>query len=94
MPRLNQSVPKYRKHKASGQAIVEINGRRHYLGPHGTKASRIEYDARITEWLASGRSTSYGVPKHVTSVTELVVDYFRVRPRILRHWPQQRTAPR
>jgi integrase len=76
MPRLNQSVPKYRKHKASGQAIVEINGRRHYLGPHGTKASRIEYDARITEWLASGRSTSYGVPEHVTSVTELVVDYF------------------
>jgi hypothetical protein len=28
MPRLNQAAPKYRKHKAAGQAFVEINGRR------------------------------------------------------------------
>jgi hypothetical protein len=75
MPRLNQSVPKYRKHKASGQAFVEINGRRHYLGPWQTKSSKLEYDRRITEWLSSGRSSAYGVPEHVVSITELVVDY-------------------
>jgi integrase len=75
MPRLSQSVPKYRKHKASGQAIVEINSRRHYLGPHGTKASKLEYDRLITEWLSSGRSTSFGVPDNNVSVTEFVVDY-------------------
>jgi integrase len=75
MPRLSQSVPKYRKHKASGQAFVEINGRRHYIGPHGTKASKLEYDRLITEWLSSGRSSSFGVPEHVVTITELVVDY-------------------
>jgi integrase len=75
MPRLTQSVPKFRKHKSSGQAFVEINGRRHYLGPHGTKASRLEYDRLITEWLSSGRSVSFGTPAHVVSITELVVDY-------------------
>jgi hypothetical protein len=32
MPRLTESVPKYRKHKSSGQAFVELNGQRHYLG--------------------------------------------------------------
>ena len=46
MPKLTNSVPKYRKHRASGQAVVTLNGRDHYLGPHGTKASRIEYDRK------------------------------------------------
>jgi hypothetical protein len=64
MPLLTQSVPKYRKHKQSGQAIVTINGRDYLLVPHGTKASRLEYDRLITEWLSSGRSASYGAPEH------------------------------
>jgi integrase len=55
MPRLTQSLPKYRKHRASGQAIVTLNGRDHYLGPHGTAASRREYDRLIAEWMANGR---------------------------------------
>ena len=37
MPKLGLSIPKYRKHKSSGQAIVEINGRRSYLGPTAPK---------------------------------------------------------
>ncbi len=33
MPRIvGQSVPKYRKHRASGQAVCTIGGRDHYLG--------------------------------------------------------------
>ena len=40
----SKTLPKYRKHKASGQAIVTIGGKMHYLGPHDTKASRAEYD--------------------------------------------------
>ncbi|QDS96906.1 hypothetical protein HG15A2_01650 [Adhaeretor mobilis] len=32
-------VPKCRKHRASGQAIVTLSGSDHYLGPRGTKAS-------------------------------------------------------
>ncbi|MCR9293430.1 MAG: hypothetical protein NXI32_11970 [bacterium] len=41
MPRLSHAVSKYRKHRASGQAIVTLAGKDHYLGPHGTKASDI-----------------------------------------------------
>ena len=44
MPKLINSLPKYRKHRASGQAVVTLNGRDHYLGPHGTKANKREYD--------------------------------------------------
>jgi integrase len=75
MPRLGNRVPTYRKHKQSGQAILTINGRDHLLGPHGTKASKLEYDRLITEWLSSGRSTAYGSPDHVVSITELIVDH-------------------
>jgi integrase len=55
MPRLTESNPKYRRHRASGQAIVTIHGRDHYLGPWNTKASKSEYDRIIAEYLASGR---------------------------------------
>ncbi len=78
MPRLVQSVPKYRKyrkHRASGQAVVTVNGRDHYLGPHGSKASKINYDRLITEWLSSGRSSTYGAPEQGFTVVELIADY-------------------
>jgi hypothetical protein len=61
MPRLTQAFPKYRRHKQTGHAIVTINGRDYLLGPHGTKASKFEYDRLINEWLSSGRSPAYGV---------------------------------
>lgn len=48
-------IPKYRKHKASKQAVVTLSGKDHYLGPHGSKASRLLYDRLIAEWLAAGR---------------------------------------
>jgi hypothetical protein len=44
MPRLTNSVPKYRRHKQSGQAIVTLNGRDYLLGPWRTKASKANYD--------------------------------------------------
>lgn len=75
MPRLSQAIPRYRKHKASGQAIVEINGRRHYLGPHGTRVSRLEYDRLITEWLSSGRAQSFGVRGEPLSIAEVLLEY-------------------
>jgi hypothetical protein len=55
MPRLSKSVPNYCKHRGSGQAVVTLNGRDFYLGPYGTKASRIQYDRLIAEWLVSNR---------------------------------------
>ena len=32
----SKSLPKYAKHKASGKAVVRLNGTDVYLGPHGT----------------------------------------------------------
>jgi len=53
MPKTN--IPNYRLHKASGQAFVELGGRRSYLGKHGSKASKEEYERRVAEYLANGR---------------------------------------
>ncbi len=36
MPQLTKSIPKYRKHRASGQAIVTLSGKDFYLGPWPT----------------------------------------------------------
>lgn len=67
MPKLTQSVPKYRKHRASGQAITTIGGKDYYLGPHGTVASRHEYDRLIAEFLANGRR-----PLHIAELTQTI----------------------
>jgi hypothetical protein len=77
MPRLIRTLPKYRKHTASGQAIVTICGRDHYLGPHGTKASKVEYDRLIVEFLSSGRSPSFGAAQESLTVVELAAEYLR-----------------
>lgn len=75
MPRLTQAVPKYRS--TASQASVTIDGRDHLLGPRKSKASKVEYDRLIGEWLASGRSASYGAPKGDDAIVELAADYMR-----------------
>lgn len=55
MPRLTRAIPRYCKHRASAQAVVTLSGQDFYLGPYGTKASKLEYDRVIAEWLARGR---------------------------------------
>jgi len=78
MPRFaGESIPKYRKHRGSGQAVVTISGRNHYLGPHGTKTSKFEYDRLVGEWLASGRSLGYGVSQNDLTIAELLASYKR-----------------
>jgi hypothetical protein len=78
MPRIAGSVtPKYRHHRASGQAVVTIAGRDHYLGPWRSKASKIEYDRLIGEWLAAGRPSSGLVTADDLTVTELLLRYWR-----------------
>ncbi len=73
-------TPKYRLHKASGQALVQINGQRIYLGVHGSEESEVKYKRLIAEWLTSHRMTP---PKHngtpvaygVLTVNELILAY-------------------
>jgi integrase len=76
MPRLSHQTPKYRKHKASGQAVVSLNGRDHYLGPWGTKVSKLEYDRLVAEWLVNGRSLRITESNQLT-VVELCGRYLK-----------------
>jgi integrase len=79
MPRLSCGVPRYRKHRASGHAIVTLSGHDFYLGPHGTKASMVEYDRLIAEWLARGRRALDHAAADTIGVTvvELITAYKR-----------------
>jgi len=75
MPKLSDTtLPKYRKHRASGQAVVTLMGRDIYLGPHGTKTSRAEYDRLVGEWLAAGRPATPPRQPDLT-VVELAAAY-------------------
>lgn len=49
-------TPKYRLHKGSGQALVQINGERIYLGKYDTEESKEQYRRLVAEYLASGQS--------------------------------------
>lgn len=60
MPILTKALPKYSKHRASGQAVVTLCGKDFYLGPYGTKVSRLEYDRLVAQWLANGRTLPGG----------------------------------
>ncbi len=73
--RTGHSVPKYRKHRSTGQAVCTIAGRDYYLGPHGTKASQVEYDRLVSEWLVSGRPATTADQDEI-SVAELIVRYW------------------
>src|SRR6476659_2510928 len=77
MPRLVAAAPKYRKHKASKQAVVTIAGKDHYLGPHGTKASLTEYDRLVGEWLAAGRPSRQVAVGSDLTIAELCKAYKR-----------------
>lgn len=72
MPR-RKRIPAYTKHRASGQAVVRINGLDHYLGPHGSQVSLAEYDRVIAEWLARGRCPDVSEPE--LTVVELCSRY-------------------
>ena len=52
MPKLKQKLPSYRLHKASGQAVVTLRGRDHYLGSYGSAESHTDYKRLIAEWLS------------------------------------------
>jgi hypothetical protein len=75
-----RSVPSYRKHRQSGQALVTLTdglgGRKDILlGKHGTKESRVEYARVIAEWEAAGRT----VPRESAAGFDLTIHELRRR---------------
>lgn len=75
MPKLKSSLPKYRLHRASGQAVVTLYGKDIYLGPWRSKASKLEYDRLIREWVAGGRPTRQVAGTNDITVVELAAAY-------------------
>jgi integrase len=88
---LKNKHPKLQKHKATGQAFVDLNGASHYLGKHGTEAAQAAYDRLISEWLANGRcSPAAGADRGPYAVDDLLLayltwaqDYYRRSPKEL-----------
>jgi hypothetical protein len=74
-PKGSTSTPTYRLHKATGQAVVTVNGKDHYLGKHGSKESKQRYDQLIGQWLSRGRATAETSAEDIT-ITEVCAGYF------------------
>ena len=77
MPR--RSIPRYCLHRGSGQAYVKVDGKRHYLGVHGTEHSQREYARAIADWQARQSSAAIGltVGQLCLLFTEFADTYYR-----------------
>lgn len=70
-------IPKYRLHKASGQAVVTLLGRDIYLGKHGSEESHARYYEEIARWqLQTALPESDAAPTSQLTVNELFVSYW------------------
>jgi transposase InsO family protein len=63
------SPPKYRLHKGSGQAFIEILGKRHCCGVHGTDESHAEYQRMIEVWRTGAAAAGVADGKLPADVT-------------------------
>lgn len=73
-----KKVPAYCHHKASGRAVVRIDGRDVYLGPFGSPESHRRYEAVILEWRSRSEVRNAAVldpTKYLATVAELIVRY-------------------
>lgn len=70
-------VPKYRLHRASGQAVVTVGGRDVYLGRHGTEDSRRKYGEIIAKVAAGQPATVQpdAIPASGPTVDEITVRF-------------------
>ena len=77
-------VPKYRRHKTTGQAVVALNGKDHYLGKWNTESRKAEYRRLIGEWLAGGgrlpASSDLTVNELAMSYWRFAKSYYRAEP--------------
>lgn len=69
--------PSYREHKPSGQAVVTLQGRDHYLGRFKSAESRRAYDRIVGEWLAAGRPAAPTPTPDLITVVEVLAAFKR-----------------
>ena len=79
---MSTRLPKYRLHKGSGQALVQIEGQRIYLGKHGTKESKEKYHRVVGEWLATNKASATSSSAGRTLGSEITVNEL-----LLAFWP-------
>jgi integrase len=75
MPRKRVSLPAYRCHRASKQAVVTLNGHDFYLGSYGSIESRDAYDRLLTEWLTAGRVLPAAFNSTTLCIADLLLAY-------------------
>lgn len=82
MPRRRHlSPPSYCLHKASGRAVVRLNGRDHYLGVYGSDESHAEYQKLISLWRADSHRQSVitqgiaNLPAPSLTISQLLLRY-------------------
>src|SRR5208337_3434173 len=77
-PKRGAKPPSYRLHKASGQAVVTIDRKDHYLGVHGTPDSRLYYERLISAWM-QGDAVPARKPESSNDITvaEVCIQYLR-----------------
>jgi integrase len=83
---MSKRTPSYCHHKASGQAVVRIDGKDHYLGKWNTPESKQEFSRLLGEWFANGQclpGKSAAGPD--LTVNELVAAYWRHAEAHYRH---------
>lgn len=75
MPKLTNRDPKYSLHKASGRAVVTIDGKDIYLGLWGSVASKKEYDRQIRQWKLNGRRLPGTCDICIAEMIERYIDF-------------------
>ena len=77
---MSRKEPSYRLHKSSGQALVQLNGHRIYLGKYNSAKSREKYHRLLAEWsLAKERFRAAGGDRAVdTAATAKPADFLQV----------------
>jgi integrase len=79
MPR-KKSIPAYTCHAATGQARVRIDGRDHYLGPHGSAESKAEYDRLVRKHLTDRAQVELEAKVQISTdltIAELIAEYLK-----------------
>ncbi len=66
--------PKYRLYRPKNLAVVRLDGRDFYLGPHGSPASWEAYHRLLAERLAAPRPTHAPPPTNGTTPPELTIN--------------------
>ena len=89
MSRRARKVPSYCLHKASGKAVVRLDGRDVYLGKHGSPESHEKYERAIAEWRIGHNGSAVSPDRSIASNPENTV--LTVNQVILAFWQHAET---